>query len=113
MCLRIQVFILSIWRQTYLYLEIMSAVSMQVAEVAGKQKTQNVTSVFALKITSVLASHYFCLFSITDSIQVNNFKAVAVDLLRVYLYPLLICTDVDPEAGLIIIVVEISGKLVK
>lgn len=43
----------------------------------------------------------------------NNFKAVAVDLLRVYLYPLLICTDVDPEAGLIIIVVEISGKLVK
>lgn len=108
MCLRIQVFILSIWRQTYLYLEIMSAVSMQVAEVAGKQKTQDVTSIFALRIT-----HYFCLFSITDSIQVNNFKAVAVDLLRVYLYPLLICTDVDPEAGLIIIVVEISGKLVK
>lgn len=92
----------------------MSAVSMQVAKVAGKQKTQNVTSVSALKITSVLASHYFSLFSIADSIQVNNFKAVAIDLLRVYLCPLLICTDVDPKAGwIIIIVVEISGKLVK
>lgn len=63
------------------------------------QKTQNVTSVFALKITSVLASHYFSLFSSADSIRVNNFKAVAIDLLRIYLCLLLICTDVDPESG--------------
>lgn len=54
MCLRIQVFILSIWRQTYLYLEIMSAVSMQVAEVAGKQKTQNCYIYFCFE-------NYFCL----------------------------------------------------
>ena len=85
MSLRIQVSILSIGRQVYLYLENLSAVNMPVAEVAGKQRPKLLASVFALKIACVLASHYFCSFSTAACIQANNLKAVPLDLLRVYL----------------------------
>jgi len=50
MCLRIQVSILSIWRQVYLNLENLSAVNMPAAEVAGEQRPEILASVFALKI---------------------------------------------------------------
>lgn len=58
---------------------------MPVAEIAGKQRSKILASVFALKIACVLASHYFSPFSNAACIQVNNFKDVPLDLLGVYL----------------------------
>lgn len=57
MCLRIQVSILSICRQVYLYLENLSAVNMPAADVAGKKRPKVLASVLALKFFYVLASH--------------------------------------------------------
>lgn len=99
MCLRIQVSILSIWRQISLYLENLSAVNMPVAEVVGKQRPKILASVFSSKIACVLASQYFFSFSTAACIQANNFKAVPLDLLRVYLHQLPKHADVGPQPG--------------
>lgn len=72
---------------------------MPVAAVAGKQRPKILASGFALKIARVLASHYFFTAA---CIQANNFKAVPLDLLRVYLHQLPKHADVGPQPGGII-----------
>lgn len=89
----------SVWRQVYLCLEITSAVSMQVAEAAGKQRPKLLASVFAWKIAYVLASHCFFLFSTVASVQEKRIKAVPIDLLGVYLCQLPKHADVIPQPG--------------
>lgn len=112
MCLRIQVSVLSIQSWVYLYRENLSAVNMPVAEVAGKQRPKILASVFVLEIACVLASHYFSSFSTAACIHANNFEAVPLDLLRVYLHQLPKHADVSESSARMNYygILEISGK---